>query len=147
MNCCYFILVFSLVLILPGENTKPNIILIMADDLGFSDLGCFGSEIETPNIDKLGYDGIRFTNFKNTSRCAPSRASLLTGRYQHAVDVGWMSKDDQRKGYRGQIPMKVPLISEILKFQFSPPNSLNSHHLVAKTASPDPKLSVPIAES
>ena len=62
---------------------KPNIIVIMADDMGFSDLGCYGGEVETPNIDQLAREGVQFTGFKNTARCALSRASLLTGRYQH----------------------------------------------------------------
>ena len=73
---------------------KPNIIVIMADDLGYSDLSCYGGEIETPNIDRLAEEGLRFTGFKNTARCAPSRASLLTGRYQHSVGVGRMTAND-----------------------------------------------------
>lgn len=60
---------------------KPNIILISADDLGWSDIGCYGSEVQTPNLDKLGEGGMRFTNFHNTSKCFPSRACLLTGVY------------------------------------------------------------------
>ena len=60
---------------------KPNIVFILADDLGYSDLGCYGSEIRTPNIDGLAKDGIRFTQFYNTARCCPTRASLLTGLY------------------------------------------------------------------
>lgn len=58
---------------------RPNIGVILTDDLGYSDLGCYGSEIETPNLDALAADGLRFTNFYNTSRCCPTRASLLTG--------------------------------------------------------------------
>ena len=73
------------------QNIQPNIIIVMADDMGFSDLRCYGGEIQTPNIDQLARDGIRFTGFKNTSRCAPSRASILTGRYQHSVAMGWMA--------------------------------------------------------
>ena len=63
------------------SNTKPNIIFISADDLGWSDSGCYGSEVQTPNIDKLGEGGLRFTRFHNTSKCFPSRACLLTGVY------------------------------------------------------------------
>ena len=66
-------------------NERPNILLIMADDLGFSDLGCYGGEIETPNLDRLAAGGIRFTQFYNTGRCWPTRASLLTGFYPHQV--------------------------------------------------------------
>ncbi|SDW35318.1 arylsulfatase [Lutibacter oricola] len=66
---------------LSAQNTKPNIVVIFADDLGYSDIGCYGGEIQTPNIDKLAKEGIRFTHFINGSKCAPSRASLLTGLY------------------------------------------------------------------
>ena len=62
---------------------QPHIVLILCDDMGFSDLGCYGSEIRTPHIDKLAQEGIRFSQFKNTGRSCPSRAALLTGRYQH----------------------------------------------------------------
>ena len=63
------------------QSSQPNIILISADDLGWSDLGCYGSQVETPNLDKLAETGMRFTNFHNTSKCFPSRACLLTGVY------------------------------------------------------------------
>src|SRR3569833_3925004 len=77
---------------LPAQtpNGRPNIVLMMADDMGFSDLGCYGSEIATPNLDKLAAGGIRFTQFCNTARCCPSRASLLTGLYSHQTGVGHM---------------------------------------------------------
>lgn len=66
---------------------RPNVLLILADDMGFSDLGCYGSEIPTPNLDRLAAGGVRFTQFTNTSKCSPSRASLLTGAYAHAVGM------------------------------------------------------------
>mmetsp|Transcript_28073 Transcript_28073/g.62845 ORF Transcript_28073/g.62845 Transcript_28073/m.62845 type:complete len:96 (+) Transcript_28073:65-352(+) len=72
---------------------RPNIILILADDLGFSDVGCFGSEIDTPNIDSLAKDGVRFTQMYNCARCCPSRASLLTGMYPHQAGIGHMVYD------------------------------------------------------
>ena len=62
-----------------GPASRPNIVIILADDVGFSDIGCFGSEIATPNLDALAAGGVRFTQFYNTSRCCPTRASLLTG--------------------------------------------------------------------
>ena len=95
---------------------KPNILLIMVDDMGYSDLGCFGSEIPTPNLDRLASSGIRYTNFYNTARSCPTRASLLTGLYQHDAGIGGMSEDggemnkersshDQGTyGYRGACP-------------------------------------------
>ena len=73
-----------------ASNSKPNIILILADDLGYSDLGCYGSEIETPRLDNLAKNGLRFTQMYNAARCCPSRASLLTGLYQHQAGVGFM---------------------------------------------------------
>lgn len=63
----------------PETTKKTNIIVMMVDDLGYSDLGCYGGEINTPNIDALGYDGLRFTQMYNGARCCPSRAALLTG--------------------------------------------------------------------
>src|ERR1043166_376655 len=68
---------------LPGSaqaqgKKKPNIVVILADDLGYSDIGCYGGEIKTPNLDRMAKNGLRFTNFFNTARCCPSRAALLT---------------------------------------------------------------------
>jgi arylsulfatase len=62
---------------------RPNIVIILADDMGFSDVGCYGSEIPTPHIDSLAARGVRFTQFYNCGRCCPTRASLLTGLYPH----------------------------------------------------------------
>jgi arylsulfatase A-like enzyme len=72
---------------------RPNIIIILADDMGYSDIGCYGGEIQTPNIDRLASDGVRFTQFYNTSRCCPTRASLLTGLYPHQAGIGHMTDD------------------------------------------------------
>ena len=94
---------------------KPNIIVILADDLGYSDLSIYGGEIETPHIDQLAREGVRFTGLKNASRCTPSRASFLTGRYSHAVGVGAMSKDQNLPAYRGQLSADAPTIAEIMK--------------------------------
>lgn len=70
------------------DQPRPNIVLILADDLGYSDIGAYGSEIETPNLDRLAENGIRFTQMHNTSKCFPSRASLLTGQYAQRVGMG-----------------------------------------------------------
>lgn len=99
-----------------NTNQHPNIVLIMCDDMGFSDLACFGGEINTPNIDLLSESGHNFTQFKNTGRSCPSRASLLTGYYQHNAGIGWMAEvDEHRPGYRGQISKTVPTIAEVFK--------------------------------
>jgi arylsulfatase len=78
------------------EKSRPNIIVILADDLGYSDLGCFGGEIHTPNIDALAAKGLRFTQFYNCGRCCPTRASLMTGLYPHQAGVGRMTTDTGR---------------------------------------------------
>ena len=72
---------------------KPNIVVILVDDMGFADLGCYGSEIPTPNLDALAKNGLRFTQFYNTGRCCPTRATLLTGLYSHQAGVGHMTDD------------------------------------------------------
>lgn len=98
------------------KDTLPNILLIMADDMGFSDIGCYGSEIPTPSIDALAQEGMRFTQFYNTGRCCPSRASLMTGCYAHAVGMGWMnSKDLKQSGYTGRLSDQAFTIAEALK--------------------------------
>lgn len=95
---------------------NPNIVIIMCDDMGFSDIGCYGGEVQTPNINSLAEKGVRFTQFKNTGRSCPSRASLLTGRYPHSVDMGWMTAvDEHREAYRGQISGKYPTIAEVFQ--------------------------------
>lgn len=99
-----------------GETGPPNIVVIMTDDMGFSDLGCYGSEIETPNLDGLAEDGIRFTQFYNASRCGPTRASLLTGLYSHQTGMGLsvVDKGPNRPGYRGRLMDNCVTLAEIL---------------------------------
>jgi arylsulfatase A-like enzyme len=94
---------------------KPNIILILNDDMGFSDLGCYGGEMQTPNLDALATNGLRYTQFYNTARCCPSRASLLTGLYPQQADVGDMTGDDDIDGYRGDLNPNTVTIAEALK--------------------------------
>lgn len=82
---------------------RPNLLVIVADDLGYSDLGCYGGEINTPHLDALAHNGIRMTQMYNMGRCCPSRASILTGQYPHRVGLGHMIKDIGRPGYRGAL--------------------------------------------
>ena len=89
--------------------------LIVNDDMGFSDLGCYGGEINSPNLDSLAEGGVRFTQFYNTARCCPSRASLLTGLYPHQVDVGHMMDDDGVDGYLGDLGAQTVTIAEALR--------------------------------
>lgn len=94
---------------------RPNIILMMADDMGFSDLGCFGSEIATPNLNRLSQHGIRFTHFYNTARCCPTRSALLTGLYSHQAGVGHMVQDRGTPAYQGFLNDRCVTIAEALK--------------------------------
>jgi arylsulfatase A-like enzyme len=98
----------------PADERRPNVIVILADDMGYSDLGCFGGEIETPNIDRIGREGIRFTQFYNTARCSPSRASLLTGRHPHEVGIGVLTDDERPHGYPGSLDPRFPTLAERL---------------------------------
>lgn len=110
---CFLSLVFVAVTMSAAE--KPNILYILADDLGFSDLGCFGGEIETPALDGIAAGGVRLTQFYNTGRCCPSRASLLSGQYPHRVGLGHMTTNDLGlPGFRGVISSEAQLISEAL---------------------------------
>ncbi len=95
---------------------RPNIILIMADDMGFSDIGSFGGEVKTPNLDNLATNGLRFSQFYSAARCCPSRASLLTGLYPHMAGMGWMTGVDMREpGYPGDLSNNCVTIAEVLK--------------------------------
>jgi arylsulfatase len=94
---------------------QPNILFILADDMGYSDIGCFGAEIRTPVLDGLAARGVRFTQGYNCARCCPSRASLMTGLYPHKAGVGAMVGDDGHPGYRGFIRPDRPTIAERLR--------------------------------
>ena len=94
---------------------KPNVLVIVADDLGYSDVGCFGGDIKTPNLDALAEDGVRLTGIYNEARCCPSRASILTGLYAHQAGMGGMSEATPRPGYLGHIRATAPTIAEALK--------------------------------
>ena len=94
---------------------KPNIVLILNDDMGFSDIGCYGGEVETPNLDRLAKDGLRFSQFYNTARCSPSRASLLTGLHPHQTSVGVLTYDMGPEGYAGNLNQRCVTIAEALK--------------------------------
>ncbi len=97
-----------------GAAQPPNILLILSDDMGFSDIGCYGGPIQTPNLDSLAREGVRFTQFYNMGRCCPTRASLLTGLYPHQAGVGHMTHDSGHEGYRGQLNHQSATIAEVL---------------------------------
>ena len=94
---------------------KTNILLIMSDDMGFSDIGCYGSIISTPNLDQLAANGLRYTQFYNCARCCPTRASLMSGLYPHQAGIGHMTGDDGFTGYRGDLSSNCVTIPEALR--------------------------------
>ncbi len=98
-----------------ADARKPNIVILMADDMGFSDLGCYGGEIATPNLDRLAAGGLRFTQFYNTARCCPTRASLLTGLYPHQAGVGHMVASRGTPAYQGFLNDRCVTIAEALR--------------------------------
>lgn len=97
------------------KSERPNIVLIMADDMGYSDLGCYGGEISTPNLDQLAEDGLQFTQFYNAARCCPTRASLMTGLYPHQAGVGQMVYNNWGEGYLGHLNEQCVTIGEVLQ--------------------------------
>ncbi|MES2438006.1 MAG: arylsulfatase [Verrucomicrobiota bacterium] len=103
-----------------AQQEKPNIVVLLVDDMGWSDLGCYGSELKTPNIDQLAKDGLRFTQFYNGARCCPTRASLLTGLYAHQAGVGHMTEERRDAsgkalpGYSGRLNDTSVTIAEVL---------------------------------
>jgi arylsulfatase A-like enzyme len=99
----------------PKSAKRPNIIVVLADDLGYSDLGCYGGEIQTPNLDKLAQGGVRFTAAYNAGRCCPTRASLLTGLYPHQAGIGKMTTNEGAPGYFGSLNEHTVTIAEALR--------------------------------
>lgn len=102
--------------------SRPNVVLILADDMGFSDIGCYGGEIETPHIDALANRGLRFTQFYNSARCSPTRAAILTGLYQHQAGMGMLGEDpnqvapaDAPAGYTRRLDQDCATIAELLR--------------------------------
>ena len=99
-----------------AKDNRPNILLIMSDDMGYSDIGCYGGEISTPNLDSLGMNGLRYTQIYNMGHCCPSRAALMTGLYPHQTGLGWMTdKNFGLPGFIGEINNQCVTIAEVLK--------------------------------
>ncbi len=110
----FILILFSVFCIFAQQ--RPNIILIMSDDMGYSDIGCYGSEIQTPNLDNLAKNGIRFRQFYNQARCCPTRASLMTGLYPHQAGMGWMDAvDHDLPGYQAELNENSVTIAQVLK--------------------------------
>ncbi|MCD7794296.1 MAG: arylsulfatase, partial [Alistipes sp.] len=116
LNCVGLAVVALSTGVYHAQAKQPNIVVILADDMGYSDIGCYGGEIETPNIDRLARNGIRYKQFYNCARSCPSRASLLTGLYPHQAGMGWMAAADlQLPPYQGYLNRNCITIAEVLK--------------------------------
>jgi arylsulfatase A-like enzyme len=101
----------------PVSTKKPNIIIILVDDMGFSDIGCYGSEIPTPHLDQLAAEGVRFTQFYNSPRCSPTRAALLTGLYSQQAGMGWLDNkvEPKSRGFHGKLLPRCVTMAEVLR--------------------------------
>ena len=97
------------------KTQRPNVVLILNDDMGYSDIGCYGGEIDTPNLDWLAANGVRLSQFYNTARCSPSRASMLTGLHPHQTGVGILTYDSGPEGYAGNLNHRCVTIAQVLK--------------------------------
>lgn len=96
-------------------SNRTNVVLILVDDMGYSDVGCYGGEIPTPNLDRLAANGVRMSQFYNTARCSPSRASLLTGLHPHQTGVGILTEDQRPAGYAGTLNDRCVTVAEVLR--------------------------------
>jgi arylsulfatase len=124
---------------------RPNIIIILCDDMGFSDIGCYGSEIHTPNLDALAAGGLRFTQFYNTSRCCPSRASLLTGLYSHQAGMGHMTEEHvDLDGYIGDLNNHCVTIAQVLKPAGYATYMVGKWHVTSHATPAGPKYNWPL---
>nr|XP_061801953.1 arylsulfatase-like [Nerophis lumbriciformis] len=138
------LLTTAAVVLLAGQVfAKPNIVLILADDLGYSDLGCYGGEVQTPNLDALAKSGVRFARFYNAGRCCPTRASLLTGLFPHQAGIGHMNYDAGEPGYRGDLNRDTATIAEVLKAGGYTTGMAGKWHLTPHTKPEDDRSNWP----
>ena len=127
-----------------AADSRPNIIVILCDDMGYSDLGCYGGEIKTRNLDMLAANGLRFTQFYNMGRCCPTRASLLTGLYPHQAGVGHMTEDRGLPGYQGELNTSCVTMAEVLKPAGYGTYAVGKWHVVRKIQPDSPSTNWPL---
>ncbi len=123
---------------------RPNIVIIMSDDMGFSDIGCYGGEINTPTLDRLAAGGLRFTQFYNTARCCPTRACLLTGLYPHQAGMGHMVFDRGLPAYQGDLNRRCLTIGEMLRPAGYGTFAVGKWHVTRHTKPEGPKHNWPL---
>lgn len=123
---------------------RPNIVVILSDDMGYSDIGCYGGEINTPSLDALAANGLRFTQFYNTARCCPTRATLLTGLYAHQAGIGHMTNDRGADGYRGDLNSRCVTIAEALRPAGYGTYAVGKWHVTKYKANDGPKHNWPL---
>lgn len=129
------------------QGKRPNIIVIMSDDMGYSDIGCYGGEIRTPSLDKLAKNGIRMTQFYNTARCCPTRASLLTGLYPHQAGIGWMTGVDIESdipAYHGDLSINSVTLAEVARSAGYSTFAVGKWHVSKNVRNDGPKHNWPL---
>ncbi|MCY2936759.1 MAG: arylsulfatase [Planctomycetota bacterium] len=124
--------------------SRPNIVVILADDMGFSDIGCYGGEIRTPHLDELAAGGLRFSQFYNTARCCPTRASLLTGLYPHQAGVGHMVQDLGKPGYTGELNATCRTLGEVARSAGYHTCAVGKWHVTGAAGAKGPKNNWPL---
>src|SRR3569832_3008138 len=115
---------------------STNILLILNDDMGFSDIGCYGGEIQTPNLARLAANGLRYSQFYNTARCSPSRASLLTGLHPHQTGIGILTNSNGPEGYAGNLNKSCVTLAEALKSKNYTSYLSGKWHIASSLTSP-----------
>jgi len=116
-RCIAWIVGAAALVPLPAVATPPNVVVILVDDVGFSDIGCYGAEIPTPALDRLAANGVRFTQACNCARCSPTRAALLTGLHPHQAGMGWLDGkiEPASRGFHGRLLPRCVTIAEVLR--------------------------------
>lgn len=156
MKCCKSVLGLALAALLlraaipaaaqsTKQSARPNIILILSDDMGYSDLGCYGSRISTPNLDSLAMTGLRYTQFYNVGHCCPSRASLMTGLYPQQTGLGWMTaRNFHLPGYTDELNAHCVTIAQVLKSSGYATFMTGKWHLCRNTHAGGPEYDWPL---